>query len=151
MRQLVIQGNVYNYPDPGEDPGWGSDATDWAQAVTDVLNTLVSASDILETSFTVQDDVSSYSNIDGLRFDSALVRAANISYSINRNGSNQSGTLHLNYNTSGSIGNKWTLQENRSGDVGITFSVTDTGQIQYISTNSGFSGQIKFAAKTLSQ
>lgn len=151
MPELTIQGNTYNYPDPGQDPGWGSDASDWAQAVTDVLNFLVNPGDILETSFTIQDNTSVAANINGLRFDSSIVRAANVSYSIIRNGANQSGTLHLNYNSSAPAGSKWSLQENRSGDVGVVFSITDLGQVQYMSTSTGSTATIRFSARTLSQ
>lgn len=152
MPLLTIAGNTYSYPDPGTEPGWGEDATGWASAVTQVLGTLIGPGDILETSFTIQDNISSYTLIGGMRFDSAFVRAANISYAINRNGTEQSGTLQLNYSSSGSPGNKWSIIEtDKNGDVGVIFNVTDTGQVQYESTSTGFSGQIKFYAKTLSQ
>lgn len=151
MPRLTIQGNTYDYPDPGQDPGWGEEATAWAEAVTAALNTLIGLGDILETSFTLQDNISSPSNVEGLRFDPAFVRAANVSYSVIRNGINQSGTLHISYNSSGAIGEKFTLQDTGSGNVGIAFSILDSGQVQYRSASTGSTSQIKFSAKTLSQ
>lgn len=151
MPQLTIQGSTFDYPDAGEEPGWGEDATAWAEAVTDVINFLVNPGDILETSFTLLDNTAVAANVVGMRFDSSIVRAANVNYSINRNGANQSGTLHLNYNSSAAPGSKWTLQENTSGDVGVVFSVTDLGQVQYTTSSTGFNGAIKFTARTLSQ
>lgn len=151
MPILTIQNQTFNYPDPGTDPGWGEESSAWAQAVTDALNTLIAPGDILETSFTLQDNITTPTLIVGLRFDSALVRAANVTYSINRNGQAQSGTLHLNFNISGATGQKWTIQEARSGEVGIIFSVNDTGQVSYQSSATGSTSNIKFSARTLSQ
>lgn len=152
MPRLTIAGSTYNYPDPGTEPGWGEDATDWAQAVTDVLNTLVNTGDILQTTFTLQDNQSSPASVSGLMFDPTIVRAANVTYSINRNGFNQAGTLLLNYNASAGAGSKWNFTEaNKIGDVGVTFSILDTGQVQYISTSTGFSCSMDFNARTLSQ
>lgn len=152
MPILTIAGTPYNYPDEGTEPGWGSDATDWAQAVTDVINTLVAPGDILQTTFTLQDNTATPTIVSGLRFDPTVVRAANITYSVNRNGQNQAGLLLLNYNQSGATGSKWVITEaNKIGDVGVTFSIDDTGQVYYLSTSTGFTAAITFAAKTLNQ
>jgi len=149
MAQLTIAGNTYNYPDPGTDPGWGSEATDWARAVTDVLNSFLGPGDILPTDFEIVDDTSTPTDVVGLTFDGALVRAANVTYAIVRGSITQTGTLYLSYNGTASAGNQWTLSEQLSNDAGVRFSVTDAGQVQYISSSTGTNGQMRFSAKTL--
>jgi len=160
MPILTVNNNVYNYPDAGTDPGWGEDATAWAQAVTDVLSTLLAPGDILETSFSISNNVLVDTNVNGLQFNGASVRAANVEYSIYRtstetpSGNVQTGTLLLTYDTTGAIGSKWIVADQRTGDAGVVFTCTDAGQIQYKSTDIGttsYQGQIKFRARTLAQ
>lgn len=160
MPQLTVNNNVYDYPDPGTEPGWGESATAWAQAVTDVLSTLLAPGDILETSFVIGNNVTTYTNINGLAFDGATVRAANVSYVVTRSsvetpsGTNESGEIHLTYDPAGGGGSKWKLSVISDAAAGITFTCTDAGQVQYKSTDIGsttYQGQIKFSAKTLSQ
>lgn len=160
MPLLTVNNNVYNYPDPGTDPGWGSEATDWAQAVTDVLNTLLAPSDILETSYIINNNINTPTDVNRLFFDPGVVRAANITYSIyrtstaNPDGFTESGVIYLNYDNAANPGLKWSIGQQKVGDSGVSFSVTDAGQVQYISNDingTGYSGTIKFLAKTLSQ
>lgn len=160
MPNLTVANNTYAYPDPGTEPGWGEEATSWAQAVTDVLNTLLAPGDILETSFAIANNVSSDTNINGLVFDSGSIRAANITYAVyrmstaNPSGNAESGTIQLTFDNSAAPGSKWIVAVQNSGNAGITFTCTDAGQVQYKSTDigtPGYSGQIKFSARTLSQ
>jgi hypothetical protein len=160
MPILTVNNIVFNYPDAGTDPGWGEDATAWAQAVTDTLATLLSPGDILETSFSIANNTAIDTNINGLQFNGASVRAANVEYSIRRTstespvGNVQTGTLQLTYDTAGAIGSKWLVADQRAGDAGVVFTCTDAGQIQYKSTDIGttnYQGQIKFRARTLAQ
>lgn len=162
MPQLTVNNNVYDYPDPGTEPGWGESATAWAQAVTDVLNTLLAPGDILETSFVIGNNVTLFTNVNGLAFDGATVRAANISYVVTRRstetpaGNNESGAIFLTYDSAGTVGEKWKLSQRSdiSNTSSIAFNITDAGQVQYKSSDIGstsYQGQIKFSAKTLSQ
>lgn len=160
MPLLTVNNNTYNYPDPGTDPGWGQDASDWAAAVTDVLNTLVSPADILETSYVVTNNITSYADVNRLFFDPGTVRAANITYAIyrastsNPSGFVESGTIYITFDNSAGTGSKWLLGQQKIGDSGVTFTITDAGQIQYQSTDigaTGYQGNIKFTAKTLAQ
>ena len=156
---LTINGTTYNYPSPGDDAGtWGEDATGFAVEVAAVLATLLAPGDILQTSFTVSNNVTIASNVNGLLFDPAQVRAANITYSVYRktdsvtSGNVENGTLYINYDTNAGAGLKWTLSQQRNGDAGITFSITDAGQFQYITTDitgTNYIGQMKFSAKSL--
>lgn len=155
---LIVNGTSYVYPDPGEDPNWGAGATDWASAVTDALNTLLASGDILDTTFSIDNNISIVTNVNGLLFDPGTVRAANIDYAIyrtstaNPSGNAETGVIYLIYDDSASAGSKWQLNQKIDGASGVVFSITDTGQVQYKSTDIGstsYSGTIKFRAKTL--
>lgn len=157
---LVINGTAYQYPVAGEDPGWGVDGTEWAEAVTEALNTLLAPGDILDTSFTIANNIGVATDINGLVFDPGTIRAANVDYSVyrtstaNPSGHAEVGTLFLIYDDSASSGQKWQLSQRSGGYSGVTFSITDAGQVQYTSTDinsTNYSGVIRFRAKTLSK
>lgn len=159
---LVVNGTTYLFPVPGEDPTWGADATDWAKAVSAVLNTLVAPGDILQTTFSINNDVSVSTNINGLIFDSSTVRAANINYSIyristtNPSGQAETGVVQLTYDDDASVGSKWQLaQISSGGDAGVAININQTtGQLNYTSTDIGslgYLGQITFTARVLNK
>ncbi len=156
---LTIQNTTFNYPVQGEDPQWGQEATDWAQAVTDVLATLLGVGDILQTTVTINNNVAIAINVNGLLFDPSLVRAANINYSVyrtsstNTSGFSEEGTIYIIYDNNAASGSKWTLSQRTNGNSGVVFTITDLGQVQYTSSDIGtttYSGTMKFAAKALS-
>jgi hypothetical protein len=159
---LIVNGTSYEYPVPGEDPTWANDATDWAKAVTSVLATLVAPGDILQTQFTLNNNILVPTNINGLIFDSGTVRAANVDYTIyrisdtNTSGQTESGRIYLTYDDSALVGNKWVISQVSNGtNSGVVFNIDEpTGQIQYISSdigNLGYSGLITFSAKVLNK
>lgn len=158
---LVVNGTSYEFPISGENPEWGTSATDWAKAVTDVLSTLLAPGDILETTFTINNNVSTLTNINGLVFDPGTVRAANVDYAIyrisnsNPSGQAETGTIYLVYDDSAPSNAKWQLAQKFEGtNSGVNFSITDGGQIQYTSNDIGsigYIGSIKFRARTLSK
>lgn len=159
---LTVNGTTYQYPVPGEDPSWGSEATDWAKAITNVLNTLIAPGDILQTSFVINNNINIPTNVNGLIFDSGTVRAANIDYVVyristsNNYGQTESGRIHLTFDDSAPVNQKWTLSQTSSGtQSGIVFSIDDaTGQIQYTSSDIGtlgYVGNIKFSARVLNK
>lgn len=81
---LVVNNNTFEYPIPGDEPGWGEGATGWAVEVTDVLSNLQGTDDIPETTFSVANNVASPANVVGLLFNSSTVRAGVIDYSVYR-------------------------------------------------------------------
>lgn len=149
MIPLIVSGNTYQFPSDGEDPGWGGEVTEWARAVTEALASVLGPGDILPTDFEIVDNMPTPQNVVGLTFDGALVRAANVTYAIVRGSITQVGTLYLSYNGTAAAGMQWTLSEQLSNDAGVRFSVTDAGQVQYISSSTGTNGQMRFSAKTL--
>ena len=160
-KTLIVNNTSYLYPSPGEDPGWGEEATGWAEEVTDVLSSLLGPDDILETTFNVNNNISVDTNVNGLSFNTGTVRSVNIQYSLYRvsdstpSGNAESGIISLVYDNSAASGFKWTLtQGGISGNAGVTFTITDAGQVQYKSTDIGsinYSGVMKFKAEALQQ
>ena len=82
--KLTINGTTYQFPDNGEDPSWGTELTGWAQGVTEALNTLLGEGDILETAFTLSNNITTDTEVVGLFFNPSIVRAANIDYTVYR-------------------------------------------------------------------
>lgn len=154
-RNLTVNNNVFPYPDPGDSPGWGPAASDWAEEVTNVLSTLLGSDDITETSFNISNNVTTFTDITGLQFNTGSVRSAVVTYSLYRTSSTteevESGEMFVAYkNTAAS----WTLSQNQNGNANVLFDITSAGQIQYKSSNySGisYSGVMKFIAKSLHQ
>lgn len=156
-RTLIVNNTPYQYPTPGDEPGWGQGATGWAAGVTEVLNDLQGPDDLLETAFNIANAQASPSDITGLAFNTASVRSAIIDYSVfrvsdtNPNGNTETGKIHIVYdNLAG-----WSIgQGGIVGNSGVTFSILSTGQMQYTSTDIGalnYIGTMKFRAKTLQQ
>jgi hypothetical protein len=149
-RKLILNGTVYNYPLPGDEQKWGEDATDWAEAVTDIFSTIVGAGFIPETTITINDNVTSFTNILGASFNSAVSRSFSLSYAISRtDGSNfftESGIINGVYD-----GADWDYTIERVGDAGMDFNVTSAGQLQYKSSAVGgtYSGDIHFFANDI--
>lgn len=153
---VTISGETYNLPNANDNPPWGEDLSDLLSALVSAVNGLSSSNDISTTSFTLTNNQSSAANITGLNFSTSSVRSAIVNYSIyistSLNEYSETGTLFLSYkNTAGS----WDLTRFAGGsDSGITFTITSAGQVQYTSGNvsgTGFSGKLKFNAKTFNQ
>lgn len=159
-KPLTINGTTYQYPESGENPNWsnGAGPTEWAEAVTDTLTTLIGPGDILNTTFAIDNNITVATDINGLIFDSGTVRAAFISYSVyrtstsNPSGHTEVGSQQIIFDDSASVGSKWSLTQNSNGNAGIAFSIGDTGQVKYLSSDigaTGYSGVIKFSGKAL--
>lgn len=157
---LMINGTVYEYPVSGTSPNWGQEATEWAKAVTDLLSSISGEGDINPTSFPIDNNKSIFSEINGLLFDSAITRSAQVSYSIyrtsqaNASGNAEVGTISLIYDDSAVSGSKWILSQQTNGNAGVIFSVDDNGQFFYKSNDIGstdYVGTIKFSAKVLNK
>lgn len=154
-RELIIGNDPFQYPDPGDPPGWGEGSSDWASAVTEAIASVIGPDDILQTSFSIANNISSYTNVNGLIFSNSTVRAAFVEYSIyrttNSNELAQSGTLEMVYKNTA---NDWTLVQDFGGEAGVIFSITSSGQLQYQSSNvsgTSYSGVMKFKAQALAQ
>lgn len=156
-KSLIVNNTPFSYPTTGDEPGWGGDATGWAEEVTKVLNNLVGPDDILETSFNIANNQIAATNVTGLVFNAGSVRSANIQYAVyrisdsNPSGFAETGEMHLVYDNN----DGWHLGIGGVvGNSGVVFTITPAGQIQYQSSDIGainYVGLIKFTAKALQQ
>jgi hypothetical protein len=143
---LTVNNIPFDYPENGENPPWGENATGWAAEVTKVLNSLKGTSDILETAAIIANNVTTLTDIPDFKFNPTIVR----SFAVRGNIYRTSGAIELaeefvlvGLRTS----TGWILQQDGIGNSGVTFDITLQGQVQYKSSNltSGlYSGLIKF-------
>lgn len=158
MKVLVVNGQNYLFPEESDSPPWGSLVTDWATAVTGVLGEVVGPGDIVETSAAINNNVTSPTNVTALSFSSASIRGAIVDYTVYRVTTNpgaqelvEVGNMYLSFK---STANTWGIVVVGGQGAGVTFSMTTSGQVQYISTNMtglNYSGVIKFRARALVQ
>lgn len=157
--EVTLSGTTYKIPKPNSSPPWGEELNDYLKALGTSYSTLVGVGDIPETSVTIANNQAVSTAVSGLSFDSAQVRAANISYAVFRSTDSnvvlEQGNMSLLYNAAASIGSKWVLQrDSMGGDAGIDFTVSDAGIVSYTSTNLAginYVGTMKFEAKALLQ
>lgn len=152
---LLVNNATYEYPVDNDSPGWGEEATAWAVAVTGVLGTLVGTGDILETVANIANNQTVPADVVGLSFDPTTIRGSITQYSIYRVTSTaevvEVGQLYLSYK---SVAQSWDLAIVGGQNANTVFSITPAGQVQYTTDNmggTGYSGQMKFVAKALSQ
>lgn len=159
--EVIVNSQPIQYPTSGDSPGWGPAATDFAVEVANVLNSLVAPTDILTTAFTINNNVTTFTDILGLSFNTGLVRSAyQIPYAIyrvstaNPSGHAETGLIQAVYDNAAASGSKWAVSIDFTGDSGVTFNMTDLGQMQYKSSDinaTGYSGLLNFSASTLGQ
>lgn len=152
---ITINGSSYSLPSQGDPAPWGEDLTNILEALSDVANNSLGTGDILNTSFNVANNQSAVANVNGLSFNTSLVRSAIIQYSLYRSSTttelSESGHIYVTYK---STAGTWEIAQSYVGSSGVTFSITNSGQIQYTSTNfsgSSYSGKMKFNAKAFLQ
>lgn len=158
MPQLQVGNTIFQYPDVGSEAGWGEDATGWAEAVTNTLAALIGPGDILPTTLSISNNVASPTALVGFAFNKSIVRAANVIYHITRKSNTtlemvESGMLIITAQLTSATTPIWTMTQTEDRTAGVSFSIDDTGQIYYLSTDigsAGYTGFIKFSAKTLS-
>lgn len=154
MIRVSIGGTIYEVPNVGESPNWGKEATDTIVALADTLGTLFADGDILTTRYNLANNVSTFSNINGLLFNYAQTRSAIVSYAVVRHTDlstiAEAGTLYLTYNEGDS---DWDIVRTiQDGEAFLQFDVTSVGQVTYRSHDMAgldYTGQIIFSAKTI--
>ncbi len=151
-RQLQIGNKVFSYPDAGDNPGWGEDATAWAQAVTTALSTVQGPNDIPATSTALANNVAVDTAIAGLSFNLTEVRRTTIEYVIVRvfdSGNTtitESGTITGDYD-----GTDFSIAIETTDDSGVRFNSNNLGQIVYQSDDKtdNVSITMTYEAKTI--
>ena len=157
--QVVIQGTVINIPSAGSSPQWAEAIDEFAVAVEGALNTVIGAFDVAPQALII-DAYNPGTNIPiaALSFPTATVRAVFIRYSVFRSTNltsvYETGELNAVYNPSGPTGNKWELAQQLVGNGDITFTITDTGQVEFSTTviaGTGHQGVLTFVAQAILQ
>ena len=155
-KDLQIGSTIYEYPEPGEGAGWSEGATSWAEGVTDALATVQGPNDILLTTATLANNQFTPVNVIGLSFDTGQVQHVTIEFLLIRTYTEisgiptetESGTIIGNYS-----GSDFFISPDSVGDVGVDFSITSVGQVQYVSEDRANTDNltIKFKARTIDQ
>lgn len=145
---LTINNNVYDFPTPGEEPGWGNDATEWAKAITDALASLVPAGTLNEAQSAI-DNNQINQEVSGLLFSFLLTKTATVLYRLERDTASMSplveqGYLYILYDNG-----VWLMSREISAGTptGVQLDIDSSGQVRYTSTNlvgAGYTGFIKF-------
>jgi hypothetical protein len=157
---LTINGSSFEFPESRGNPNWAQDITAWAKAITAAVNTVLTVNDLVVGSQIIDNNSSTSKIITGLVFSPSTIRAAHISYVIDRTytgnpaGIFETGVIYLVYDTLGTTGNKWFLSRNKTGTAGVNFTISDIGQVSYTSTNitsTGYAGLITYVVKTFNQ
>ena len=109
---------------------------------------------VRERIFYAANNVSSPSNITGFTFNNSVVRSFDAICSVTIKSTGGTNDKYALYNLMGvQKGSTWVLNSSYVGDVtGITFSITNAGQVQYTSTNSAsyLESTVNFRALTTS-
>lgn len=153
-KNLQIGSTIYEYPEPGEGAGWSEGATSWAEGVTDALATVQGPNDIILETATLANNQFTPVNVVGLSFDTGQVQHVTIEFLLIRSYTDatptetESGTIIGNYN-----GSDFFISPDSVGDVGVDFSITSVGQVQYVSEDRDNTDNltIKFKARTIDQ
>lgn len=147
---LIVNNVPFEYPEQGEQQPWGESATNWANEVTKVLSSIKGPNDLSETAASVNAQQVGAETVQGMFFDSTVVRSfvvtGNITRTTDLEKKYEEFQLTGLYNDD--IGD-WTLQQESLGNAGVTFSITTSGQIQYTAialagNQATYSGLIKF-------
>jgi len=161
MPQLTISGTIIDFPDSAADPNWAPAVIQFATLVSEALSGVVGPYDVSPQVINIDSsNPGTAVDIQALNFPTAFVRAAFIRYSLFRTADSptssayESGNIIVVYNPNGSIGSKWELIQNFAGDGEIVFSIADTGQVKFTTTQIGTTnhvGRLTVSAQALLQ
>jgi hypothetical protein len=155
---IEIKGTPIEFPSTGESPNWAPAVIQFAQSVEEALLASSISTDIAPQVYDIPADALTEPRvIINLKFDSSLVRAAFINYSLYFDDSgeegktSESGTITVTYD--GSI---WHLSREyvrQALDGSIIFDIDSSGQVtlQTPPLVGYTTSRISFSAKTLSQ
>lgn len=126
------------------------------------MSTVVGPYDVPPQIYTMVSNANTDVSLPALTFPTSNVRGATIQFTVFRTTSGigaetfaEEGELQIIYNANGPTGNKWEISDEHTGqNAGVTFSITDTGQVQFSSifiTGANHTGFIGYTAKALQQ
>jgi hypothetical protein len=137
MPKLTVNNQTFAYPDPGSEPGWGEDATGWAEATTVALASISGSGTVYESRIAIPASQVLVAAIPNLAFSKNIVGSAEINYRIFRKTDSiqatETGMISVMYNSSTAT---WDLSQliTVGGSSLVTFSIDSSGQIFYIAS-----------------
>jgi hypothetical protein len=150
---LTIGTEEFEFPLEGENAGYGSEITDWAEAVTGALSTVERPGDLVNKTAQILNNVSSPQNISEFNFSPSIVASFEAKYFVERvsagDAKREAGFIEGYYD-----GSDWIIAIRTVGNAGINFEITSLGQITYTSDNLPGqlpSSNIKFEAKVINK
>jgi hypothetical protein len=156
MPKLLTVGNEeFEFPLEGENPGYGSEITDWAEAVTTALSTVQKPNDIPTRTESILNNKSTATSIPGFNFNTVEVISIECKYFIKRSSSITPLIVESGFIEGYFDGSDWGISRRTIGDAGmLEISITTAGQIQYKSSDIGdlsYTGTITFEAKVINK
>lgn len=159
MSELKVNAKLFQFPDPGKEPQWGKEVTNWAKEVTNVLDSSFGLGTITETQSIIENNISSLNqrSVAGLIFNSNLTKGATVFYRIYRktqltSEAAEEGILNVHYSELDPL-NRWSItREITNGEPTLVyFDIDNNGQVKYHSsdklsgiTDSNYEGFIRF-------
>lgn len=148
---ITINGQPFQYPDAGELPGWGEEATAAFLALAAQVQGISPATDIILSQASINNNISIPTTIANLEFDSSLIFGAILEFTIRRSNNSltmtEQGVIELAYSNG-----VWYMDRSQLGtDTGVTFSITNGGLFQYMSSAIGatnYAGTMTFRVRS---
>jgi hypothetical protein len=139
MPKLLTVGNEeFEFPLTGENAGYGSEVTDWAEAVTTALETVQKPNDIPTTAEIPLNADALPSDpaiaIPGFSFPTSEVIAIDAKYLIKRSYTTISGNvvvMEVGFIEGYFSGVDWGISIRTTGDAGISITINPSGQMLY--------------------
>lgn len=140
---ISLNGTVVNFPSSGESPNWAPAVIQAIQLISQALSISAGDFDVPPQIYVMTSNVNTNVDIPNLAFPTSNVQGAIIFYAVSRtttgSGATQiseSGTIMVNYDPSKTPGNLWQVSPEFTNDgAAITFTMTDTGQLQFSTTS----------------
>lgn len=152
-KTLTVGNESFEFPVEGQNPGYGTEVTDWAEAVTNALSIVQKPNDILLTTATLANNVSTPTNIPGFSFSTAEVVAIECRCLVSRTTTVPAAVYtDVQYIEGYFDGTDWGYSIRRTGNSGVLLSITPAGQVQYTSSNlpgATHVGEIVFEARVI--
>ncbi len=156
MSQITVQGQIIEFPNSGASPNWAPAVIEFAEAVEGALAGVAGTYDVAPQVYDIASDINTLVNVPLLTFPVANVRSAFIRYAIYRRSNttteSETGTLEIVYNN---LTGTWQISREGTGtDNGITFTVTNVGQVQFSTTAIGgvyAEGTLSYGASAILQ
>jgi hypothetical protein len=112
-KKITLGSSQYTLSTQGDPAGWGEEQSDLIEAIVDSINGFFGPGDILPVSSLIENDTPDFKPVPSLQFNSALVRFAEINYTIIRTSRIQ--LLPIVNNVIYEVGKIFTLNDPNTG------------------------------------